>query len=127
VRILLDTTVLIDLLRNRNRRRELLINLIEARHILTTTVLNVAELYAGMRAGERPGTETLLGGLICLGISERAARLGGELKNTWAKRGRTLGLADTLIAAIAIEERCALLTDNHRDFPMREVELYPLA
>ncbi len=105
MRILLDTTVLIDLLRNRNRRRELLTNLIEAHHTPVTTVLNIAELYAGMRSGEEAVTERLLSGLVCLSISERTARLGGELKNTWSKRGKTLGLTDTLIAAVAIEEQ----------------------
>ena len=126
MRILLDTTVLIDLLRNRNQRRAFLTHLLHARHTLVTTVLNVAELYAGMRPGEKTGTEALLSGLACLGISERAARLGGDLKNTWAQRGKTLGLVDSLIAAVAIQEQCALLTDNQRDFPMQEVQLYPL-
>jgi predicted nucleic acid-binding protein len=31
-----------------------------------------------------------------------------------------------LIAAVAIEERCALLTDNGSDFPMRKLSVYPL-
>ncbi|MGB7845622.1 MAG: type II toxin-antitoxin system VapC family toxin [Candidatus Acidiferrum sp.] len=126
MRILLDTTVLIDLLRKRNKRREFLTTLVEAHHTPATTVLNIAELYAGMRSGEETVTERLLSGLVCLGISERTARLGGALKNTWSKRGKTLGLADTLIAAVAIEEQCALLTDNRKDFPMPEVQLYPL-
>jgi predicted nucleic acid-binding protein len=125
MRILLDTSVLVDLLRNRTGRREFLSGLVEAQHIPTTTVLNVAELYAGMRAGEETKTEALLSGLVCLGISERTARLGGEFKNLWAKRGKALALVDALIAAVAVVEGCALLTDNQRDFPMHEVKLYP--
>lgn len=45
---------------------------------------------------------------------------------SWQKKGRTLTLADTIIAAVAIEERCVLLTDNRKDFPMRELNVYPL-
>jgi hypothetical protein len=30
------------------------------------------------------------------------------------------------VAATAIDRRCALLTDNRKDFPMRELHLYPL-
>jgi predicted nucleic acid-binding protein len=45
---------------------------------------------------------------------------------TWARKGHTLSLADAIVAAIAIERGCALLTDNRRDFPMPEVQLYPL-
>jgi predicted nucleic acid-binding protein len=125
--ILLDTTILIDILRNRNKRRELLETFLAAQHTLATTVLNIAELYAGMRPQEAAVTEALLSGLICLELNERTARLAGQLKNTWAKRGRTLALTDTLIAAIAIEKQYALLTDNQRDFPMPELQLYPLS
>jgi predicted nucleic acid-binding protein len=126
MKILLDTSVLIDLLRNRNDRRNFVAGLLQANHTLATSVLNIAELYAGMLANERSITESLLNGLICLGISEQAARLGGQFKGTWAKRGHALTLADTLIAAVAIEEHCALLTDNRKHFPMPEVRLYPL-
>jgi predicted nucleic acid-binding protein len=59
-------------------------------------------------------------------LTGSSARLAGKLKNQWARRGRPLALADTVIAAIAIEQRCALLTDNHKDFPMPEVQLYSL-
>jgi hypothetical protein len=55
-----------------------------------------------------------------------SARLAGGLENTWARKGNTLTLTDTIVAAIAIERGCALLTDNRKDFPMPEVQLYPL-
>jgi hypothetical protein len=38
-------------------------------------------------------------------------------------RGKSVPF-DTL--AIAMERKCVLLTDNHKDFPMPEVKLYPL-
>jgi predicted nucleic acid-binding protein len=126
MRLLLDTSVLIDVLRSRNQRRELLVEMVRAGHTLTTTALNVAELYAGMRPGEESRTEAFLGGLECFELSGSAARLAGKLKNTWAKRGRTLALADTIVAAVAIEHKCVLLTDNKKDFPMHEVQLHRL-
>jgi len=126
VRILLDTSVLIDVLRRRNERREALAELVRAHQALATTTLNVAELYAGMREGEEGATEALLAGLECFDLTGNSARLAGKLKNRWSKRGKTLALADALIAAIAIEERCALLTDNRKDFPIPEVQLYAL-
>jgi predicted nucleic acid-binding protein len=80
-----------------------------------------------MRAGEESKTEEFLSGLECLDLSATAARMAGQIKNTWAKKGRTLTLADTLIAAVAIEHRYVLFTDNRKDFPMPEVQLHPLA
>jgi predicted nucleic acid-binding protein len=126
MKLLLDTSVLIDVLRARNNRRVLLSQLIREGHSLSTSVLNIAELYAGMRSGEEAKTEEFLSALECLDLNASAARLAGQLKTSWQKKGRTLTLSDTIIAAITLEHRCVLLTDNRRDFPMREISLYPL-
>src|SRR5439155_6145647 len=123
MRLLLDTSILIDVLRLRNRRREWLAELARGGHSLATTTLNIAEIYAGMRPAEESKTEALLGGLEMYELSGTSARLAGKLKNTWARKGRTLTLADTIVAAVAIERGCALLTDNRKDFPMPEVQL----
>ena len=108
------------------QRRALLAELVRAGHSLSTNTLNIAELYAGMRAGEVVATEALLGGLELYELNALAARLAGKLKSIWARKGRTLALADAIVAAIAIERECSLLTDNRKDFPMPEVKFYPL-
>jgi predicted nucleic acid-binding protein len=126
MRLLLDTSVLIDVLRDRKDRRVLLTTLAREGHSLSTTVLNIAELYAGMRLGEEVETEQFINGLECLELSAAEARHAGQLKNSWQKKGRTLTLADAIVAAVAIEHRCVLLTDNRRDFPMPELTLFPL-
>jgi predicted nucleic acid-binding protein len=126
MKLLLDTSVLIDVLRGRKDRKLLLHRLIGEGHSLSTTVLNIAELYAGMRADEETRTEEFLSGLECVELRASAARLAGRLKSAWQGKGRTLTLSDTIVAAVAIEERCVLLTDNRRDFPMRELSVYPL-
>jgi len=125
MRILLDTSVLIDVLRGRQDRRILLRRLAGEGHSLSTTVLNIAELYAGMRPGEEARTEEFLSGLESYELSASAARAAGRLKNIWQTKGRTLTLSDTIIAAIAIEQQCILLTDNRKDFPMTEVTHFP--
>jgi hypothetical protein len=126
MRFLLDTSVLIDVLRAKKQRRELLAELTQAGHTLATTMLNVAEIYSGMRPAEEASTEAFLSGLHCYGLSPPSARLAGKLKYAWSQKGRTLALADTIIAAIALEKRCQVLTDNRKDFPMPELKLYPL-
>jgi tRNA(fMet)-specific endonuclease VapC len=126
MRLLLDTSVLIDVLRRRHGRRELLAELVRRGHALATTALNVAEVYAGMRPEEEPQTEAFLDALECYELTGTAGRLAGSLKYSWARKGRSLTLADTIIAAIALERRCTLLTDNRRDFPMPELDHYSL-
>jgi predicted nucleic acid-binding protein len=124
MKLLLDTSVLIDVLRKRKGRAKELTELAQAGYMLATTVLNIAELYSGMRPGEEVRTEALLSGLQWLDLTATAARLAGKLKWDWSQKGRTLALTDTIVAAIAIENQFQLFTDNRRDFPMTELSLY---
>ncbi len=103
MKLLLDTSILIDVLRLRNQRREWLAELVRGGHSLSTTTLNIAEIYAGMRPAEEGRTEALLSGLELYELDASSARLAGRLKNTWARKGHTLTLADTIVAAVAIE------------------------
>ncbi len=126
MRLLLDTSVLIDVLRLRHGRRELLAELARGGHTLATSSLNVAEVYAGMHPEEEARTENFLDALDCYELTAAAGRLAGRLKSKYARQGRTLTLADTIIAAIAIERRCILMTDNRKDFPMPELDFHDL-
>ena len=126
MRLLLETSVLIDALRLRHRRRELLAELVRAGHTLATTALNVAEVYAGMRPDEAQRTEVLLGALDCYDLTGASGRRAGALKQQWARKGRTLALADMIIAAMALEQGCTLMTDNRKDFPMEELPKFDL-
>ena len=126
MQLLLDTSVLIDVLRARHGRRELLAELARGGHNLATSALNVAEVFAGMRPEEQVQTEAFLGALECYALTRTEAQLAGDLKNKWARKGRTLTLADAIVAAIALEHGCKLMTDNRKDFPMPELQQYPL-
>jgi hypothetical protein len=126
MRLLLDTSVLIDVLRSRRGRRELLAKLAREGHGLATTALNVAEVFAGMRPEERTQTEAFLDALDCYALTRTAGQLAGTLKGQWSRKGRTLTIADAIVAAVALENDCILMTDNRKDFPMPELEQYPL-
>lgn len=123
---LLDTTVLIDTLNDKLNRKALLIELVEAGHILACCPINIAEVHAGMRPKEERATRGLLDSLECYTISREAARRAGELKREYTRKGTTLSLTDLMIAAVAIEEHLTLITDNLKDFPMTELTLYTL-
>jgi predicted nucleic acid-binding protein len=124
MRLLLDTSVPIDTPRSRRGRRAWLAELVRAGHSLETSALNIAEVYAGMRPEEEEQTTTLLGALPCHSITANVAERAGRLKNQWARKGRSLTLADTIVAAVATEQGCALVTDNRKDFPMPELRFY---
>lgn len=126
MRLLLDTSVLIDALRGRRARRNWLAGLVHAGHSLETSALNIAEVYAGMRPEEENATKEFLGALRTHPITVNAGEKAGRLRNQWLQKGRTLTLADTIVAAIAIEQGCDLVTDNRKDFPMPELKIHKL-
>ena len=124
--LLLDTTVLIDVLRARQKRRALLAGLVTQGHTLSTAAINIGEVYAGMRPAEEQATEDFLSILVCYPMSGAIARRAGSLKSAFAQNGRTLSLADMIVAATALEHSLTLLTDNRRDFPIPELQFHPL-
>lgn len=121
---LLDTSVLIDALRGVHGRAEELARLVEDGHLLACSVITVAEIYAGMRPRERAATEALLDSLETCDVTRQIAERAGLLRRSWAARGKTLALADLLIASTALGLGLVLVTDNIRDFPMQELQLH---
>jgi hypothetical protein len=124
--ILLDTSVLIDTLRDRKGRRSFLRELVLEGHTLACSPVNVAEVYAGMRPTEATATGEFLGSLEYVPISRAAAESAGQLKAYFSGKGRTLSLADCLVAAVALSGNLALATDNVKHYPMAELKLVPL-
>jgi predicted nucleic acid-binding protein len=124
--LLLDTSVIIDAINEKRNRRQFLRGLVEQGNVLACSPINVTEIYAGMRPKEEVRTTTFLTSLDFYPITFSVARVAGELKRDFGKKGITLSVSDSLIAAVAIEYQLALLTDNTKDFPMKNLKLYPL-
>lgn len=55
--------------------------------------------------------------------TREAAKRAGRYQADWARRGRTLHLADTLVAGTARAHGALLVTDNLTDFPMRDIRV----
>lgn len=123
---LADTSVLIDVLRGVPDRVEGVKALVESGHILACSAITVAELFAGMRQKERTATVALLDSLEHFDVTRPIAEKAGLLRREWATRGRTFSLPDLLIAATAISLGLILITDNVKDFPMKELGIHRL-
>jgi predicted nucleic acid-binding protein len=123
--ILLDTSVLINLLHRRKETAALIRDLTVRGFVLATSTVNVAEIYAGMRKGEEAATEELLSGLECLPLTQEIARKAGRILAARRRMGKTHSLDDMMIAATAIEHGYSLLTDNRKDFEIPELDLLP--
>src|ERR1035438_7268666 len=120
---LLDTCVIIDALNGKRVRPALLLELLGSGNVLACCPINITEVYAGMRPKEEAATEGFLSSLQHFPITPPAARLAGELKRDYARKGTTLNLGDVIIAAVAVHNELTLLTDNTKDFPMAALSL----
>jgi predicted nucleic acid-binding protein len=88
-----DSSVLIDTLKNKQDRVSMLRSLVAAGHSLACCAITVGEIYSGMRASEAAFTEQFVSTLVWLDTSFSVARKAGELRNEWARKGKTLSLA----------------------------------
>lgn len=117
-KIVLDTDVLIDVLRGRVAARSFLEDVAD-RFVPCCSVISVAELFVGMRPEEEAGTRTFLDSLVILPATQEIAETAGQFKKRSASR--RLELADCLIAATAFVEGATLATGNVKDYPMQEI------
>lgn len=126
---LLDTDILLDILQGgqptvqQNAQQYL-----AAYGRYTITAVTVAELARGaVRGGESAAwLDVLLGQVEVLPLEAASARLAGQIYGELERQGQAIGLADCLIAGIALAHGRVVVTGNVRHF-VRIAELgYPL-
>jgi len=124
--ILLDTSVIFDHLNGRLGRTAYLERLLDEGHSFGCCPVNLTEVYAGLRPGEEALTRAFLDDLHFYPVTPEIAGQAGLLRRDWRLKGQTLSYTDATIAAVALEYRLPLLTDNRKHFPMAGLQLYPL-
>jgi len=113
--IVADTDVLIDFLRGREPAAR--VSAAIAAGALATTAITAFELRSGARtAKETTATEGLLAGLSVLPFDARASEAAAACRRELEAEGRTIGMADYLIAGTCISRAAVLLTRNRRHF-----------
>lgn len=117
---LLDTTVVIDLLRGSPAIRARL-ETVADRFLISA--ITVDEVLAGMRSHEEAATSKLLDALPVASVARAEATVSGDWRRQYRARGVTIKRGDALIAACALLRGATLATANVRDFPMAELRV----
>lgn len=120
VSLLLDTTVLIDVLRGKPAAERLL-RLRSAGQVPCVCAVNIEEVWRGVRPDEEEVTSLFLDALRPARLGQAEGRRAGIWRRDFAARGVTLSQADCLIAAAALGAGVPLATGNPGDFPMEEL------
>ena len=125
--VLLDTTVLIDVLRGRSAADRVLA-LRRGGQVPWICAINIEEVWRGLKAREEESANGLLDALRLADVGRSAARRAGAWRRQFAQSGTTLTQADCLIASAAVAIGVPLATGNPKDFPMEElaVEHWPV-
>lgn len=126
--VLLDTTILIDLLRGRPGAVRRLRALRAAGDQPYVCAINVEELERGARDPEADAITRLLDGVTVAQLGRAEGVRAGRWRREQARRGVTLSQADCLVASAALMIGARLATGNPKDFPMSDltVEHWPV-
>jgi len=120
-RIIIDTDVLVDLLRNVARVVDSISEMERKGCLLATTTVNAFELFYGAyksknRQKNLTSTKTLLGRLVILKMGVASAQNAGRIYAELEQEGQPIGLRDAMIGSIALTKGYSLATRNTEHF-----------
>jgi predicted nucleic acid-binding protein len=122
--VLLDTDIIIEVLRRRDEGILLRWQQLGARSDrVFYTPVTAAELWQGMRPREEETVLELLAVMTCLPITFEMGRMAGNYLQRFGP-SHSLELGDALIAGAAAVHGCALWTRNRKHYPMKDIELF---
>jgi predicted nucleic acid-binding protein len=121
--LVLDSTVVIDVLRGRPDAISRLDALEAAGDDPFVCAVTVEDVTQGLRPNEREAATRLFEGLKTAPLGMAEGRIAGWWRSRFRAKGRTLAQADCLIAASAVGLPARLATGNPKDFPMMEIHV----
>lgn len=116
--VVLDTSIIIDHLRQKNNQQTALMKIVDcvARESLALSVISVQELYEGRSTKEKAKEDYLLATIVPLRIlpySYEVAQLAGEIARDLEA---SIEFADAAIASTALVNGALLYTLNKKHF-----------
>ena len=122
VACLVDTDIAIDFLRERDYAQKLLERW-AGEGLLAISTLTHLEIYQGMKAGEERETDAFLNGLISITVDVPIARRAGKILGELRSKGVTVGIADVIIGATALQLKAPLLTNNVEHYSFADLKV----
>jgi hypothetical protein len=122
--LVLDTDVIIELLRDNPGIRGELSRLRAGGWTLCYTPISKAEIYHGLRTHEEKATERFFTACRSLPVTDAVGEKAGRYLAAFHK-SHGMELGDALIAAAAfVNDSAALFTLNRKHYPMRDIRFH---
>jgi len=119
---LVDTDIAIDFLRRRDYAQKLLESW-AGEGLLAISTLTHLEIYQGIKTGEEKATNSFLDGLVSVTVDIPIARRAGTMLGELRSKGKTIGIADAIIAATALQFGTPLITNNIEHYPFPDLKV----
>jgi tRNA(fMet)-specific endonuclease VapC len=123
-RFLLDSDVIIWHLRGRQEVTEMIRDL-QNLSLPGCSAVSVFEVQMGVKRGEEEATHRFLKALKIFDVNWEVADRSAQLVREYKSKGRTLGVADALIAGTCLLHDLTLVTYNRKHYPIAELNIYP--
>lgn len=122
--VVIDSDVLIEVTRNRDRKLiAAWFSLLESEIEVMYSSVSAAELWAGALPHEHDVLTRLFRSLRCAVSDEETGKLAGDFMRQY-RRSHSVDLADAMIGAVAVQNGARLWTRNRKHYPMKEVVFY---
>lgn len=118
---LIDTDILIWVLRGNEKYEKLLQNL-KDKEALSISTVTITEIYKNIFPSEFVKTENLLNELQTRDVTPSIAKQAGLYWQEFIKQFKNLSLMDCLIAATANINNLTLVSLNAKHFPMTDIK-----
>lgn len=118
MKVLLDTSVLIDHLRGSKKATQFLSEAVTRRDELCSVTIVRTEVFAGMRQKEERTTRALLSQIQWVDVDIELADAAGDLARKFLKSHPGVDTVDYILAAAANGLKADLATTNVKQFPM---------
>lgn len=115
-RVCIDTDICVDFLRKKERGFSLFIKLL-GRYEPCMTAITAFELYLGhIKMNRKERIEDFIDQFAILPFDLKASRVSADIQATLDKKGKGIGIPDTLIAGVCLSNNIPLLTLNIKHF-----------
>ncbi|MGA1870789.1 MAG: PIN domain-containing protein [bacterium] len=124
MQIILDSDIIIECLRNNHAIIASIKDYYLKGYVISYTPISLAEIYAGIRTGEKKRVKTFFFTLNFIPIDEDIGIKAGEYLSQYSK-SHNVEIADALVAAAAYVHKAELYTLNRKHYPMNTIKFIP--